>query len=352
MRINLIILCMFCLLISGCVRQSEKTEITEIKIQKTDESQYDILKDGFAFSRNFTSKTEDMKQVEKRMIEISQEYFSHQSTCLDQGKFLDQSYLEKLLASSSVSSIGLNMAKDEILKDEENELPAMRNIISNITEIDFYSREDPSQCSGLAVCLLVNTVVSDYDFNRYEINLDTARSYTESVSQKLIADLRNREELKEVPILLMLYSLKSEDESLPGVMVSKAFCRKQELHFTDIDEKWLIFPSSDAEKEDQKAAMQIQALKEAAAAYTKETVTVFASGHYVDQEMDLMKVTVQTYSGSYLFNLGLVQALADQCDEFENNNLKLMIEIQYYDDVIFTIYKQNAQKKCLILDLN
>lgn len=352
MKIKLILFCIFCILVSGCSKQSEKIEKAEIKIQKTDESEYDILNDGFAFSRNFTAKTSDLIQVEKRMLELSKEVFFTKSSVLDQGKFLNQSMLADLLSSSSVSSNGLNMAKEDFLMDGDRKLPAMRNVISNITEMDFYDKEDPKQCVGISICLLVNTTVSDYEYNSYEISLDTARVYAEKASKQLLENLRGTDELKTVPILFMIYSLGREDESLPGVMVSKAFCENQEVNFTEVDERWMIFPSSVAEREDQENTMRMQALKEAVSAYTKETVTIYAQGHYLDQELDVLKVTVQSYSGSYQFNLGLVQVLANQCDEFGSLKMKLMIEIQYYDDVIFTICKQSYQEKCTILDLS
>ncbi len=352
MKISLILFCVICLLGSGCTKRSEEMEQSNVPIQQTDESKYDILNDGFASSRNFTSKTSDLIHVEKRMIEISKEYFMPESSVLDQGRFLNQSDLIKLLSSVSADPDGLNMAKDEILLDGGQEFPAMRNIISNIAEMDFYSRDDLNRCIGVSLCLLVNTQASDYNYENYELSLSGVQTYAESVSKKLLVFLRNREELKEVPILLMIYSLKSEDDSLPGVMISKAYCEGEKSDFVDLNEKWRIFPSSAAQREDEENSMRIQILKDAISSYTKETVTIFAKGHYIDDEADLLNVTVQTYSGSYQFNLGLVQLLAEQCNEFGSLNLKLRIEIQYYDDVIFTISKQMQQEKCTILDLS
>lgn len=352
MKINLIfVLC--CCMLMGCGKPIEQIETPIVKIQKTDETEYDILKDGFAYSRNYTPKASNLIHVEKRMIELSKEVFETERSILGQGTVLDESSLDRLLsAESSTNPEGLNMEKGERLKEGDQSFPAMRNIVSNITELDFYDKNDPSKRIGISLCLLMNTNVTDYEYNSYEISLDTAKNYGEEVAKKLVLSLRQKEELRDLPILVLIYSLSSQDESLPGVMVSQALSHDENVNFVGLDESWMIFPSSEANREDSESVLLFENLKEAINSYTKETVTMIARGHYVDKEMDSLKITVQTYSASYQFNLGLAQVLASECDELGSLNMKLKIEIQYYDDVIFTIWKDEQQKQCSILDLS
>lgn len=352
MKINLIfVLC--CCMLMGCGKPIEQIETPIVKIQKTDETEYDILKDGFAYSRNYTPKASNLIHVEKRMIELSKEIFETERSILGQGTVLDESSLDRLLsAESSTNPEGLNMKKGERLKEGDQSFPAMRNIVSNITELDFYDKNDPSKRIGISLCLLMNTNVTDYEYNSYEISLDTAKNYGEEAAKKLVLSLRQKEELRDLPILVLIYSLSSQDESLPGVMVSQALSHDENVNFVGLDESWMIFPSSEANREDSESVLLFENLKEAINSYTKETVTMIARGHYVDKEMDSLKITVQTYSASYQFNLGLAQVLASECDELGSLNMKLKIEIQYYDDVIFTIWKDEQQKQCSILDLS
>lgn len=354
-RFVLILLCVG-LISVGCAKTNETAEdvLQSAIISSGNSEEYDILSDGTVQTRNYTVKTADLIHVEKSMIRLCKEVFPTKSHVLGQGTYLDNNDLTSLLAAeSAMNPYGLNMDKNAELIDDQQTLPAMRNLISNMTELDFFSKEDPSKCTGIAICLLLNTTVKDYSYAGYEISLDTAVQYGKQAGQKVVKMLREtKEDLREVPIFIMLYSLASEDESLAGVMVAKGTAVKDTISYTDIEEKWLIFPSAQATREDAQTVAMFQLLKEAVNDYTKETVTMIATGHYLDNEIDELKITVRSYSAAYLYNLGLVQVLSEKCDEFGPIKMKLVIEIQYYDDTIFTVSKDIGSQTCTVQDLS
>lgn len=150
-------------------------------------------------------------------------------------------------------------------KNRKEQIEAYREnprYISHILEQNFYTRnEDKTEnLSGVSIAIALKTVY------RFQVEIDGKihGPYYEDISEKemikqgkeaaqiVLERLREKEKLTDVPIMITLYKEEKQEHPVPGNYLAKTLVPAQDMLIGDwesIDEKNVLFPSSEASKD-------------------------------------------------------------------------------------------------------
>lgn len=179
---KLIYLLLFFLL-TGCNKENNVLEYNN--------SYYKIASPYKAQVSSYSLKEYDKNSVIKMLTYVSKEYFKTNNSLYQEGQYLDSTDLKQLITSLNET--------DEITIDDITLKP---NYITSIYEQDYLNMDNTLKGISLAVVLDNKQKVN----NTYkQINEDIVIDCSLSKINEIIKYLRNKEELKNIKIVIAIY---------------------------------------------------------------------------------------------------------------------------------------------------
>ncbi len=291
------------------------------------------------------------------LMELSQQYFSTNDVAFKENQFLTYDVLDAsdyttgLLGRSSDSNPdGLNQSKDESFDTGNDKSVKGIAPLIDIYELDWYSG---TALRGISLTMVLTQNAYDADGKSVEVTEDQLKVFADAQGKKLNSYMRENfpEISSDTPILIAVYIL-SDDAILPGHYVMQAYCTSSSATFNDVNEDWMLVPSTDFTEKDEDVATQFTELKTGLSGFTPDDVFVIGEARFKDDVLVELNITVNIHAKTAAEAVALSQYISGQTSLFTSTNYELTIDISSDNEHIAVIRRSkgssNAQTIMLI----
>lgn len=377
----------FCLLLVGCMpfnqqeeEQPEQTheeqeeQIVEAVPQvSTPDRQYrSVLYDGSYLhgeSRGFGSAVVynrlDLDQLELGLMQIAMEYFSPDRYFFREGQFIDRTELNEWLMryDEQNNPNGLNppLGEGSTMKEREENKP---RYLSHILEHNYLVQDENGQfqLGGIVIGLSMNSVynfrVEDeqglYHFYEIELRDSDIEREGELIAQEVVNRLRDpqREDgaFQQIPIVVALFKEQPRESVIPGHFFAKAEAEPHEpiQRWQKINERYYLFPSSEANEEARNEADHFQRFQDDIQTFFDNYIGVVGKGRYIDNQIQEMTIDVQiNYEGKAEI-VALSQYIVNQLQERFSGKYKISVAVVSVSGKTEAVIVQNPDEEPFI----
>ncbi|KGX90226.1 hypothetical protein N781_08245 [Pontibacillus halophilus JSM 076056 = DSM 19796] len=242
----------------------------------------------------------DIDELEVGLRRLSKDDYPPEDFLFREGQYLTKSVLFDWLERSSKTEEGLNPAiKDDSVKKQHEDHP---RYLAHIVEQNYLKKNDEGnyELGGVSLGLALRSI---YTFRTEQggpqfeepISEEEMLKEGKKLAQTVLERLREMDSLENVPVSISLYRLEGSGSMVPGNFVSKTEVdsgSNQIEEWTSIKEDYILFPSSEAEKEHFDDAQLINSFEDEINNYFPNYVGVIGKGFYKDDELQEMKIDI------------------------------------------------------------
>ncbi len=318
------------LLLAGCfpISQQEEEQVVEEpteteeqvvevvpQVVTPDNYYQSVLYDGSylhgesrGFGNSVVYNRLDLDQLEIGLTRIAQEYFDPENYFFREGQFINREELNKwLMRNSEENPEGLNPALGEgdSMQEQEESQP---RYLSHILEHNYLVEGENGQLNlgGIVIGLSMNSVynfrVEDeqgrYYFYETPISDEAMEREGQRIAQEVVERLRseNRENgaFQDVPIVVALFREQPRESVIPGNFIAKSEAepRNDLERWQRINERYYLFPSSEATQEARNEADQFQRFKDDIQGFFDTYIGVVGKGRYEDNQIQELSIEI------------------------------------------------------------
>lgn len=235
----------------------------------------------------------DIDEVEQGLRRHSKEVFDPNEYLFEEGQYLSKDLIYQLIDELNPT------IKDNSKEADHEENP---RYLSHIVEQNYLTRTDDNtvKLEGISIAVVLKSV---YRFQTeiggpyyYEdISKSDMLKEGKQISEQIIKQVREMEELQNVPILLALYREEKQSSPVPGSYVTKTMIKANETaigKWEDINEENILFPSNKAKENHYEDHEKVKKFGEEIAQYFPNYVGVVGKGLYINNELNTLSLEV------------------------------------------------------------
>lgn len=285
----------------------------------------------------------DTRELERGLIQISKGQYSPGSYNFQEGQYLSSSTVSDWLAKKSKGNPeGLNPA-DQGKKHNPYYL-------EQITEQDYLSGSGSSyHLGGMSLGLAMNSV--DY-YNKggaqrsSRIPRSTQESYGKQMANTIIARLRKRKSLKNVPITVGLFSNASKDSLVGGVYFASGTASANSSRITkwkSLSQRTQVLPTvGNSKAYNGSDASAFNNFKNAVQNYFPNISGVTATLRYNNGKLEQENISITTQFYGYEQIQSFTRLVLSNARKYLSNNAAIEIKIGSVDDVQALVAKETS----------
>lgn len=346
------------MLLTSCSSESspEIEENNQITIDSFDESDYDIaipfdLSDARKWHGDYLSKL-DQVEIPKGLQEYSKDYFSVENSYLKQGVLLDRDDVQMLQRRESADyPYALNPAAGtfEISSTVSVESPYL---VYDVVELDFVSKDDSSELTGISLAMIMNSTIEDEDGNEYYIDEERLFIFASVAGRKLELYMRTKNDVSpDLPIYISFYKANDDEAYLPGEFIGGGLFEGRSGQFSEIDEEWYLLPTTEHSSYDNVLASNYAMIKGQVDDFLPQNISMIAKAKYIDDKLDYFKIDIVMQAKTYTEMYALTQMLNSTLGSIVSADYELIVDIKQNDETVFTITKEKGSTNTVINDL-
>lgn len=348
------------LILSGCgnviqddVIQPEEegqTEISIIPSHSLADNQYKILlpyrssKARGAITNQITNRV-DIDELEEGLRRHSTSVFDPEKYVFEEGQYLSTEKIYEL-----IDSLNPNI-KDKSSKKDHEKNP---RVFSHILEQNYLERKSNRvNLVGLSIGISLKSV---YRFQTevggpyyYEdISVTEMIKEGEKIAQSVLNELRDIEELKDVPILIALFREAKQSSPVPGSFVQKTVVSEGSREigkWEKIDEEFMLFPSNEANNKYPSDHQMVKAFSDKIADYFPNYVGVVGTGFYVEGQLVSLSIEVPIEFFGKGEVIGFTQYAYGLVKEIFKNHFDIQVSVYSSDGPESLIYRNAGEEE-------
>lgn len=313
--------------------EQEKAETTIIPKIQIDESFYKTLTPykesasrGLIVSNIYTKY--DIKEAETGLMRLSQKEFDTEKYFFQEGQYLAESTVTNWLKRSSQDEEGLNPPTTDSMTPEERAKKAPI-YLAHIIEQNYLTetKNNTVGLGGISIGLALNSI---YYYQKekygeyYEEPIDEAELVKQGkrMATEIVARLRSREELKDVPIVVGLFKQQARNKIIPGTYFSYGVAKAGQNDIGEwqgIDEEYVLFPTDDSQDVYRDESKNFRHFKQDIDKYFSNYTSVIGKGFYRNKEIQklMIEVPIQFFGTTEV--IGFTQYLTGVLIKWFNN---------------------------------
>lgn len=295
---------------------------------------------------NYIINRADIGQVEMSLMRIATDYFDPEIFFVREGQQLTRDFTADLLRHHNLepefsfeSARGLNPPLGASFTfgnfSATNTEGSLVRPLSYILEQNFVTISDNNefQLEGVAIAIALNPYYNEIDRNiglhlQHRMSDDDIVNIGKDIASELLSHLRIQEALAEVPILIGLYILKTDQDVIPGHFASVAYVEESRTSissWTPINERHFSLPDPTntihSYTNDVNISDQYLAFRESIENYFPHRNGIVARAHFVDRNL---------YRLSINFNMSFLGA-TEKISFFQHLEESVLIFSEEYD---------------------
>lgn len=336
---------------------SSKSGSYQVTGQTNDSEYAGVIKNGkylTSKSRGVTANQDsnlmNLKSFETGLQDISKTQFSTTKYVFQEGQYLSKSTVENWLGRKTKSNTtGLNPASNGSTE------PTKRNSIylQSIEEQDYMQKSGSKlKLSGVTIGLAMNSV----DYYRkttygaqYETDISDATLEKEgkAMAKEVLARLRKRAALKNVPIVIALYKQASNDSLIGGHYVTYSVSNGDSIKkWKALDIQNVVFPLKTGETApNTNDADAFSNFKSEVESFFPNLSGVTAQAQYKNGSLQGMNVSITTQFYSETEIKSFTQFLADQAEKYLPSGVKTDITVSSTTDGVQSFLSRKSSGK-------
>ncbi len=378
-RLYVVFLCFF--LLAGCmpllppqeeeqpeqVEEEQEEQVVEAvpEVSTADRVYRSVLYDGSYMhgeSRGFGSAVVynrlDLEHLELGLQRIAMDYFDPDRYFFREGQFIKRDELNAWLMryDAEKNPLGLNppLAEGETMKEREERQP---RFLSHILEHNYLVQDENGQfqLGGIVIGLSLNSVyhfrVEDeqgrYHFYEVPLSDEVVEQEGMKAAQEVVNRLRDesREDgvFQQIPIVVALFKEQPRDAAIPGHFFAKAEAEPgQDIQkWQKINERYYLFPSSEADEEARNEADQFQRFQDDIQTFFDSYIGVVGIGRYEDNQIQELSIDIQSSYEGKAEIVALSQYIANQLQERFTGKYKISVVVSSVSGKTEAIIVQN-----------
>ncbi|MFC0469239.1 CamS family sex pheromone protein [Halalkalibacter kiskunsagensis] len=361
------ILCLLLFLLTGCFpitpreeeqvveegNEQEQEQVVEVVPQVITPDNYyqSVLYDGSylhgesrGFGNSVVYNRLDLDQLEIGLTRIAQQYFDPDRYFFREGQFIKRNTLNSWLMryDEETNPQGLNPALGESGEMREREESQPR-YLSHILEHNYLVEDSNGQLNlgGIVIGLSMNSVynfrVEDEQGRYYFYELPLSDEAIEQEGQRIANEILQRlrsENMQEgafqdIPIVFALFREQARESVIPGNFIarSKAAARSELERWQRVNERYYLFPSTEANQEARNEADQFQRFKDDIQDFFDTFVGVVGKGRYVDNQVQELEIEIPLRFQGKAEIVALSQYVASELQQRFQGNYKVSVTI-------------------------
>ncbi len=295
----------------------------------------------------------DIHEIGSQLIENSKQHFSVNEYFLQEGQIINNDRLLSLVRRESPTNPqGLNPASGSSFDIGNGILLEDPVLVADVVEINFMqSRQDRLTLSGIAVAIVFNQVQrieTSTSVTTYVIDDMRLYEYASDIGRKLESYLRTLSQVGDIPIYIGLYSTRSVDSAVSGSYFAQGYFVARSGQFDRIDQRWLIFPSTEATQLDPINSASFNGLKRSLQQLLPEAIGVIGKGEFLNGQLRYLKIDVQMVAKTFMEVKATSQLTASIIDGFDDPRVHLLVEVKSLDKTLAIIERLPNQTKATI----
>lgn len=336
---------------------SSKSGSYQVTGQTNDSEYAGVIKNGkylTSKSRGVTANQDsnlmNLKSFETGLQDISKTQFSTTKNVFQEGQYLSKSTVENWLGRKTKSNTtGLNPASNGSTE------PTKRNPIylQSIEEQDYMQKSGSKlKLRGVTIGLAMNSV----DYYRkttygaqYETDIsdETLEKEGKAMAKEVLARLRKRAALKNVPIVIALYKQASNDSLIGGHYVTYSVSNGDSIKkWKALDIQNVVFPLKTGETApNTNDADAFSNFKSEVESFFPNLSGVTAQAQYKNGSLQGMNVSITTQFYSETEIKSFTQFLADQAEKYLPSGVKTDITVSSTTDGVQSFLSRKSSGK-------
>lgn len=344
-------------------------EISAVEIQIDSEYYRPVISEDGTYStsqhRGITRQLNsgvNIRTFESDLMRHSQRYFSTDTHFLQEGQFLSASEVYSWLAryeepeepeeddeeviEEVEESLGLNPPSNGSLDPNERN----PNYLSSILEHDFYVQgENGMELAGLSIGLALNSIdyYRDEDRTPFEQSIPTEELLSEGqrMSDEVIARLRAKEGLENVPIMIALYEQSTQDDLAPGTYIAVGISEDGDSSVSEwnaINEDRLVFPLEGMQSAEGNSFANFRSEVEN---FFPNISGVTGVAHYVEEQLVHLQIDImiQFYGKGEI--IAFTQFLNEAALNYLPATTPIEIRVESLNGMESFLYRENDQEE-------
>ncbi|RVU71368.1 MULTISPECIES: CamS family sex pheromone protein [Lactobacillus] len=288
----------------------------------------------------------DTRELERGLVQISKLQFPTGSYVFQEGQYLDSPTVTDWLGRKSKDNpSGLNP-----VKGTKNDYHPY--YLEELIEQDYFTGSRSNyHIGGVSIGLAMNSVdyyqkVKDGPQYQKAISRATQRREGEQIAQKVVARLRKKKALKNVPIVIGLFSKTDKDSLVGGSYFAYGTASANSSKITkwkSVSEKTQVLPTvGNAKAVNSNDASSFNSFKTAIQNYFPNISGVTATLRYKDGKLVQENISITTQFYGYEQVKSFSQLVLSTAKKYLANDVAIEIKIGSVDDVQALIAKETA----------
>ncbi len=294
----------------------------------------------------------NIKGFESELLNISKKEFSTKKYIFQEGQYLSTNTVTNWLGRKSKSNpTGLNP------KNNGSTSPTRRNplYLSQINEQDFLVQDGKKlKTAGITIGLAMNSV-DYYKKTKYGATFETDISKSQmkaegkKIANKVLARLRKKSALKNVPIVIAMYRQASDDSLVGGSFYAysvNASGATKVSNWTKVNQKSYVFPiQSGQSSPNSNDESSFENFKSEVQNFFPNLSGVTAQAQYTDGSLSGMNVNINTQFYSQTEIISFTQYLQTAAQKYLPANAPIDITVQSTEGIQSFLSRKANEKK-------
>lgn len=292
----------------------------------------------------------DLERIEIGLQEIASQEFSQKDYFFREGQFINRGELNQWLlryrepsAEDEGNPLGLNppLGEGESFEQRERSNP---RVLSSILEHNYMIENDSGQLQigGVVIGLSMNSVYyfrERYEDGRYgptlevdvpmETSLEEGKRIADIVLERLRSSERENGALNNVPIIFAIYREMPRESPVPGHFLATAIAPPGEEigDWTMIDERYYLFPSSEANEVQREDSEVFNQFKNDINRFFEDYVGVVGEGYYQNNRLQKLTIRIPITFYSKTEVVAFTQHVADRVQQRFPEEVSIQVEV-------------------------
>lgn len=296
---------------------------------------------------NINSKY-DLQEFETGLMRMAQTAFDPETYLFQEGQYLKsetvRQWLNRQYTPAQLQERGLKDSENIGLNPLDNEQGDIAEryekspiYLAHILEHDYLIKGDNGKVSlgGIVIGLALNSVyyyqkVQYGDTFQTKISHDVLDREGKKMAQEIIKRLRTMDGLKEIPITIALFEQESRTSIVPGNFFAYANAGKGSADLGDwkaVDEKYILFPSSQATEQHRDDATSFSNFKQDVEAYFPNFNGIVGRAFYVGGHLQELNIDIPIQFYGKTESIGFTQFVTGKVMEHFPDYIAVQVNI-------------------------
>jgi len=350
------IMCLLCVmvLLVGCHKAKESVQVQTTQdsssMDSFDDTYYKILDQGGSelredFYLDFGT-SHDFQTIGRGLQILSAEYFSTSDHYMSEGQYMTPELTTQLLRRSKDKSeypYSIQPEKGETIAGVFEPI-----MVSSIQEQDYYVKNGTGYTlKGISFAIIIDPTDSKGATLNSPMSDNVISEFGKRIIPtfyKFITEYEDFEKIKNLPIFVTVYQATTSSEStINGHYILQSYCNGEVGAIKNVNQKTVIFASSDAKSIDSTTAADFDIVKSNLKEAATEAAGLVGTAQYQDGKIQSMVIEANLNVKTYTELLYLTSLIADNIESKFTYDFDIKVLVNSQDSLQAIIIKESGK---------